>query len=607
MQLGFHLHRLGDQHRLALLDPVADGHQHVDDVARHGGGHVAGAAGTGAAALWRRLIAVAGLEHHRLGHAVQGQVDLAASAAVATHAGDLHVVGLAVNVDHEFGGGALADRPLADVRRRQRFGDQAAVTAPLQEVAADVGKQRIGQHVLLTLGKAADRLAKARHLRRQQVRRAALLGRLLAHRQAPQLRVGRGRRAPVAAQQIALDLVADGLVALAGEHVGHRLGADELRGRRDQRRIAEVGTHPRDLVEHLANSRQCVLFAQLVGEIRHHSAGHLADQHADVLAGHLALETGILSAHLAQPVADRLDRLEVEPGVVVGVLEGRHHRLTGRMAGAAGKGRTAGVEMTAARLHRLQMALRSQPRRGVGVQVYRHFDGIQQCGDQLGSGVGREQPGHVLDGDGVGAHRHQPAGVLDVHLQVMHRTHGVADRALGVLAGGLDRRHGGLQVAQVVERIEHPEDIDAARRGARHEGLHHVIGVVAVADQVLATQQHLQRRVGQRSLEPLQALPGVLLEEAHAGVEGRPAPYLQRLEANGVERRAHRQHVVGAQPRGDQRLMAVAQHHIAEAHPGVGVGGHVSLPVRAVVHRPAWAAMAAATTSATSSGLRFTE
>ena len=121
-----------------------------------------------------------------------------------------------------------------------------------------------------------------------------------------------------------------------------------------------------------------------------------------------------------------------------------------------------------------------------------------------------------------------------------------------MLAGGFRRLDGGAQVAQVVEGVEDAEHVHAVLRRLLHEGFDHIIGIVAVAEQVLPAQQHLQAGVGQRLAQLAQPLPGVLLEEAQAGVVGRPAPALQRPVADGVELVADGQHVLGAHAGGDQ-------------------------------------------------------
>lgn len=92
----------------------------------------------------------------------------------------------------------------------------------------------------------------------------------------------------------------------------------------------------------------------------------------------------------------------------------------------------------------------------------------------------------------------------------------------GVGAVAADRLQGGLHVARVVHGIEDAEDVHAVFDGALDEALHHVVGVVAVAEQVLAAEQHLQRGLGHRLFQLAQADPRVLAEEADAGVKVAP-------------------------------------------------------------------------------------
>ena len=221
-----------------------------------------------------------------------------------------------------------------------------------------------------------------------------------------------------------------------------------------------------------------------------------------------------------------------------------------------------------------------------------------ECLDQFASGVGREQAGHVLDRDGVAAHGFQLLGLGHERFHGMHWAGGVGDSALCMFASGFHRFNGHAQVTHVVHCIENAEHVDTVDRRLGHEGFDHVVAVMAVAQQVLAAQQHLQARIGQCGTQLAQALPRVLLEEAHTGVEGRAAPDFQGPVADFVELVADRQHVVGAHAGGQQRLVGVAQD---------GVGYEDLLAHCYIPHRPAWAAMAAAMARASSSGLRLIE
>ena len=95
---------------------------------------------------------------------------------------------------------------------------------------------------------------------------------------------------------------------------------------------------------------------------------------------------------------------------------------------------------------------------------------------------------------------------------------------------------------------------------------------MAIAQQVLATQQHLLTGVGHRLFEGAQPLPRIFTQIADAGVKGGTAPGFQRPVAYPVELFSNRQHVVEAQAGCQQRLMGVTQHHIGQGE-GFGHGG----------------------------------
>ena len=186
--------------------------------------------------------------------------------------------------------------------------------------------------------------------------------------------------------------------------------------------------------------------------------------------------------------------------------------------------------------------------------------------------VGVEEAGHVLDADGVGAHVDELLGLLGEHVGGVDGADRVADGALGVAARLLDGLDGGLEVPEVVEGVEDAEDVHAVLDGELAELLDDVVRVVAVADDVLAAEEHLEGRLLEALLELAEALPGVLAEEAEGGVERRAAPDLDRVEAGVVHLRRDREHVLGAHAGGEQALVAVA-------HGGVGdFDGHGVTP-----------------------------
>ena len=170
--------------------------------------------------------------------------------------------------------------------------------------------------------------------------------------------------------------------------------------------------------------------------------------------------------------------------------------------------------------------------------------------------------------------------LFDVVIEVVDRpaedallSDGVADGQLQVRAGVLDCGGGPFEVHGVVQGIEDAEDVYARLRGTMHEGVDHVVRVRSVADQRLPAEEHLQGRVGNEFLEGAETLPGVLAEEARGGVEGRAAPDLHGVEADGVHPLGDGHHVFSAETGRHQALMSVTERGVGDLD-GSG-GGHM--------------------------------
>ena len=124
-------------------------------------------------------------------------------------------------------------------------------------------------------------------------------------------------------------------------------------------------------------------------------------------------------------------------------------------------------------------------------------------------------------------------GEVDVILQRVLVLRGIEDVA-GVAHGGLEQLvllenlvHSDLHAGDPVQRVEYAEHVDAALGGLLHEGANEVIGIVGIADEVRAAQQHLERDVGDLLAQQTQALPRGLVQEAVGHVERRAAPHLE--------------------------------------------------------------------------------
>ena len=106
-------------------------------------------------------------------------------------------------------------------------------------------------------------------------------------------------------------------------------------------------------------------------------------------------------------------------------------------------------------------------------------------------------------------------------------------------------------------------------RRLAHEFLHHVVGVVGVADAIRGAQQHLRHQVGHRLAQVAQALPRAFLQEAVGHVESRAAPTFdaEKLRQVGGIGRRHLDHVDRAHPRRQQRLVPVAHGGVGHQQP----------------------------------------
>ncbi|GAR05574.1 hypothetical protein NGUA22_02232 [Salmonella enterica] len=162
----------------------------------------------------------------------------------------------------------------------------------------------------------------------------------------------------------------------------------------------------------------------------------------------------------------------------------------------------------------------------------------------------------------------------------MRRAGGVTQGPLGVGAVAAHRLQCGFHIARVVHGVEDAEDVHAVFHRPLNEAFHHIIGVVAVAEQVLAAQQHLQRGFGHGFFELAQADPRVFAEKADTGVKGGAAPALQRPVAHVIERGGNRQHIIKAQAGGEQGLVGVTQDDVGN---GNSHGSLRELSVKAVM------------------------
>jgi hypothetical protein len=124
----------------------------------------------------------------------------------------------------------------------------------------------------------------------------------------------------------------------------------------------------------------------------------------------------------------------------------------------------------------------------MAVHVDRDRKALFQAADQFERRIRRQQPGHVLDAQRMRAHVLDLLAERHPQVQRVHRAGGIGNRPLRVFAGGQHRFDGMLDIAQVVHCVENAEYVDAVDDAAFDEFVHHVVGVMAVAQDALAAQ-----------------------------------------------------------------------------------------------------------------------
>ena len=187
---------------------------------------------------------------------------------------------------------------------------------------------------------------------------------------------------------------------------------------------------------------------------------------------------------------------------------------------------------------------------------------LDERGYKFTRGSRRKDAGHILDAERIDAHRNLALGEFRVRRDRMHRRGRIADRALRVTAVLLDALDGGFEVARIVERVEHAEDVHAVFTGERRETVYDIVRVMLVAENVLTAEKHLQRSLFADLLDLPKPLPRILAQKTHTDVECRPAPAFERVVAGIVDRLGDFKDIVGAHARRPKRLVRVAQRRV---------------------------------------------
>ena len=256
---------------------------------------------------------------------------------------------------------------------------------------------------------------------------------------------------------------------------------------------------------------------------------------------------------------------KVKTGVAVGALQSGDERFRRGLRGAVcerGEGAVNDIH-TGLRSHEIDHVARA----GGVVRVHMDGDGdiVLQLLDQLVGMVGEQEVCHILDADGVSAHLLQLLGNADKIVVIVDGADGKAQRDLcpaAVLLDGLDCL---AEIADIVQRVKDTDDLNAVFNGLLAEFLDDIVGIMLIAEDVLPTEEHLQLGLGHMGLQRAQTLPRILVEEAHADIEGRAAPAFEGPIAHVVEQLTGGKHILNAHTGRSLRLVRVAEDGFCNA------------------------------------------
>ena len=185
--------------------------------------------------------------------------------------------------------------------------------------------------------------------------------------------------------------------------------------------------------------------------------------------------------------------------------------------------------------------------------------------DQFGSLVRHQQACHILDTDGIRSHLLNLLGRRCPVLQGIGISQGVGQRDLRMSpallllhpVGGIDRF---LQVAQVIQTVKNTDNVNTVGDGLLNEGIHHVVRIRSVSQNILSAEKHLQLGIFKAIPQFAESVPGIFLQEAKGGIKGGAAPALHGMISHFIHLLHNGKHKIRRHSGGNQGLMRVTQY-----------------------------------------------
>ena len=190
----------------------------------------------------------------------------------------------------------------------------------------------------------------------------------------------------------------------------------------------------------------------------------LVDAHVGERGDAALMAAGL--AHAVPIVGDLEEEVEVEPGVERRSAKRGHRHLHGRLRVAKRERRVRAVHDLGTLFGTAQVVRARHAADEVAVHVHGQPDLGAQGAHELGGAIGNKEPRHILDAERVGAELGELARVGDVAVERVDGAARVGDGRFKMRADLFDGRCAVADVVDVVQGVEHAEDVDAVRVGA---------------------------------------------------------------------------------------------------------------------------------------------
>ena len=120
--------------------------------------------------------------------------------------------------------------------------------------------------------------------------------------------------------------------------------------------------------------------------------------------------------------------------------------------------------------------------------------------------------------------------------------------------------NGSLKVSDIIQAVKNTDNINSVCDGFLYKVLNHIVRVMIVSKDVLATEQHLELRVLETGSQFSESLPRILLQETQAGIKSSAAPAFYCVVANFIHFVNDRKHLISRHSCCKERLMCVTKY-----------------------------------------------